>query len=156
MEIKVTYGSGEGPTELAAFDRALFDAGVANYNLLKLSSVIPPNSTIKVGKIDWNDKAHGDRLYVVLSEKVETKPGKEAWAGIGWVIAINDSCKGLFVEHHGSSEKEVKELITKSLGSMVKYRKDEYGPVQMKVQGIKCKKNPVCALVSAVYQSEGW
>ncbi len=44
MKIKVTYGIGEGATKLAAFDRALFDAGIANYNLIKLSSVIPENS----------------------------------------------------------------------------------------------------------------
>jgi len=156
MEIKVTYGVGEGPTELAAFDKALFDAGIANYNLIKLSSVIPPNSTVKVGKIDWNDKAHGDKLYVVLSEKRESKPGKEAWAGLGRVIALNDSCKGLFVEHEGGSEREVKGLIEKSLASMVKYRRDEYGPVQIKIQGVKCRKYPVCSLVGAVYKSEGW
>lgn len=39
MHIYVTTGTGEGPTPLAAFDAALINAGVANYNLICLSSV---------------------------------------------------------------------------------------------------------------------
>jgi arginine decarboxylase len=42
MQIHVSSGRGEGPTPLAAFDAALRDAGVSNYNLIALSSVIPP------------------------------------------------------------------------------------------------------------------
>jgi arginine decarboxylase len=45
--IQVTTGTGEGPTPLAAFDAALLDAGVANYNLICLSSVIPEASVIR-------------------------------------------------------------------------------------------------------------
>ena len=44
MEIQISTGIGIGPTQLSAFDSALNNAGVANYNLLKLSSVIPPKS----------------------------------------------------------------------------------------------------------------
>jgi arginine decarboxylase len=40
MRIYVTTGKGEGPTPLAAFDAALIDAGIPNYNLIYLSSVI--------------------------------------------------------------------------------------------------------------------
>jgi len=155
MEIRVTYGMGEGPTELAAFDKALFDAGIANYNLIKLSSMIPPGSKINVGKVNLNEKAHGDKLYVVLSENKASKPGDEVFAGIGWVVDKKGS-KGMFVEHHGSSESEVKELIMKTLESMRSYRPDGYGSVQCKIIGTKCKKEPVCALVCAVYKSEGW
>lgn len=38
MSIHLASGTGEGPTELAAFDAALMDAGVAIYNLLCPSS----------------------------------------------------------------------------------------------------------------------
>ena len=54
MKIKVTYGTGEGLTKLAAFDRALFNAGIANYNLIKLSSVIPKNSEVLIEKLESN------------------------------------------------------------------------------------------------------
>ena len=44
LTIHLSSGTGEGPTPLAAFDAALWHASVANYNLLCLSSVIPPNA----------------------------------------------------------------------------------------------------------------
>jgi arginine decarboxylase len=47
MLIQVTGGTGAGPTKMAAFDAALNQAGTANYNLIKLSSIIPPDSKVK-------------------------------------------------------------------------------------------------------------
>ena len=66
--IVLAQGTGCGPTELAAFDAALRDAGVANYNLLCLSSVIPPGSRLE--RTRWVTPAEhwGHRLYVVLSQ----------------------------------------------------------------------------------------
>lgn len=46
LEIVVTSGTGEAPSELAAFDAALHQAGVANFNLIRLSSLIPPGSQV--------------------------------------------------------------------------------------------------------------
>lgn len=37
-------GSGEGRTRLTAFDAALLKAGVGNFNLLKVSSILPPGA----------------------------------------------------------------------------------------------------------------
>jgi arginine decarboxylase len=156
MNIKVTYGKGEGLTKLSAFDKALYDAGIANYNLITLSSVIPKNSEVVIEKVDFNQKEHGYKLYVVLSKCVETTIGKEAWAGLGWVTQDNNTGKGLFVEHSGSSEEEVKELINNSLESMKEYRPEEHGKINIQTVGIKCKDKPVCSVVAAVYKSENW
>jgi arginine decarboxylase len=154
--INVTWGIGEGDTGLAAFDAALFDAGIANYNLLMLSSVIPEGFEPEIGKVDLNSQGFGHRLYVVMASERQLEVGCGAWAGLGWVITEAEPKRGLFVEHHGHDEKEVIELITKSLNSMVKYRPEKFGPVQYKVIGTKCEDRPVCALVAAVYQSEEW
>jgi arginine decarboxylase len=37
-------GDAEGPVELNAFDAALLKAGIANVNLLKISSILPPGA----------------------------------------------------------------------------------------------------------------
>jgi len=154
MEIKITFGVGEASTELAAFDKALFNAGIGNYNLIKLSSIIPARSKIKIKKLNWNQKEFGYKLYVILSKNIEKEIGKEAWSGLGWIQ--DKTGKGIFVEHHGSSKKEVKDLINKSLKNIKKYRKEKYGKIKYKIVGIKCKGKPVCALVSAVFKSENW
>jgi pyruvoyl-dependent arginine decarboxylase (PvlArgDC) len=41
--IRLCTGTGEGPMPLAAIDAALVAAGVADHNLIRLSSVIPPS-----------------------------------------------------------------------------------------------------------------
>ncbi len=75
MKIYLTIGRGDGPTPLAAFDNAMYDAHVGNYNLVHLSSVIPPYSTVIQAPFVGEPKDYGDRLYVVLASQTETAPG---------------------------------------------------------------------------------
>lgn len=155
MQIFLTTGTGEGPNELAAFDRALYEAGIANFNLLVLSSVIPPATTIVQKQLHLNDDDWGARLYVVLAQHRQATVGEQAWAGIGWV-QDDETGKGLFVEHDGTSRAAVEGMIEDSLSSMVSYRSSSFGPPQMVVAGTECRERPVCALVAATYRVESW
>lgn len=159
MKIYVASGIGTGPTKLSAFDAALNHAGVANYNLIRLSSIVPPDSTIIS-----HDKplsggvlpgGWGDRLYVVMAEKRVDTPNAEAWAGIGWV-QDQKTHKGLFVEHEGGSEQAVRRDITQSLDALMATRNVDFGEIQMRVVGRACTTHPVCALVMAVFQTTDW
>ena len=78
---------GQGTTELSAFDAALVGAGVANFNLIRLSSVIPPNGeVVEVDRCPFSHGASwGDRLYAVYAEQRTSIPGQQVWAGVGWV-----------------------------------------------------------------------
>lgn len=159
MQIHIATSKGKGRTPLAAFDAALNNAGVANYNLLVLSSVIPPATEITIepdaipSEImpgEW-----GDRLYVVMAEYRATKPGAEAWAGIGWV-QDPETKKGLFVEHEGSDEQSVRKDIEMTLKGLMKTRGVDFGEIHMAVSGVTCADEPVCAMAVAVYQSSDW
>ncbi|WP_244927853.1 pyruvoyl-dependent arginine decarboxylase [Nocardioides sp. W7] len=154
VDITVRRGTGSGRTPLAAFDSALLEAGVANLNLITLSSVIPPGSRITHTN-DVLEAAHGDRLYCVLSVGHADRPGKIVWAGIGWVID-EETGKGLFVEHHAGSEESLHEQITLSLADMTESRGGGYGPVQFATATAHCTDKPVCALVVAAYTVAGW
>jgi arginine decarboxylase len=154
MFIPITTGVGVGRTALAAFDHALFAAGIANYNLVALSSVIPTGATVGCKQLDRNDDEWGYRLYVVIAERRVVEVGAEAWAGIGYVQ--DETGSGLFVEHHGSSEHQVQAQIHESLSSMVEYRSNDFGPIEMVTVGATCEDRPTCALVAAVYESAGW
>lgn len=65
ITISITTCIGECPTLLAAFDSALLDAGVANYNLLPLSSVIPTGSSIQRCRYISPKERYGDQRYCV-------------------------------------------------------------------------------------------
>ena len=158
MQIHIAAGVGSAPTKLAAFDTALVNAGIANYNLIKLSSVIPEHTQIVVhkGKIRKNPGKWGDRLYTVMAEERADTPNVEAWAGIGWVQTKTGA--GLFVEHEGASKTAVEQDIRDSLEALMKNRKMNPADfkIHMKIAGITRKRNPVCALVVAVYQASDW
>jgi len=156
MNIRVSTGTGSGPTEISAFDQALVNAGVANFNLIYLSSVLPPSSEIHpTDKPIKPEGEWGDRLYVVMAQNRTIQRHQEVWAGIGW-IQDPVTKKGLLVEHEGHSEAEVRADITSSLDALAKNRGTEFGPVNMQVSGIKCEGKPVCALVVAVFENSGW
>ncbi len=155
--IQVARGVGDGPTKIAAFDAALRHAGVANFNLIVLSSVIPPRTVVKhVGGHSVRfDGDWGDRLYVVMAETRVSEPGEEGWAGIGWVQEEGSS-KGLFVECEAPTEHRLREDLEQSLHSMAAARPDSFGPPEYVVQGVHCRDRPMCALVVAVYESAPW
>jgi len=157
MKIQIAKGIGIGPTELSAFDAALVSAGIANFNLIYLSSVLPPNSDIIVNKAaarnlggEW-----GDRLYVVMAQKRTIQRNQEVWAGIGWIQDL-ETKKGLLVEHEGHNEAEVRADIENSLQGLMANRHAKFGPIHMVVTGARCEDKPVCALVTAVFEPHGW
>ena len=157
MQIRVSSGIGTGPTELAAFDQALVDAGVANFNLIYLSSVLPPKSeVVKVQPHSFTLEGEwGDRLYVVMAQKRTNRRNHEVWAGVGW-IQDEATGAGLLVEHEGHSETEVREDIENSLNALAQNRNRTFGPIHMAVAGIKCESQPVCALTVAVFEADPW
>lgn len=156
MKITITSAVGQGNTELSAFDNALLNAGIANTNLLVLSSVIPPNPEIVFAKPEIPEERFGDRLYVVLAQNRTSTVGQKVSAGIGWVIEKQNRF-GLFVEHEAETQLEVENLIKNSLADMTKSRIGyEFSAVQMKIEEALCIDKSICALTCAVYKLENW
>ncbi len=156
LHIPVTSGLGTGPTALSAIAAALVAAGVANFNLVRLSSVIPPASAIVPSEAPCGPAGSwGDRLYVVYAAWTATGDGEEAWAGIGWV-QDPETGAGLFVEHEGPSRAAVEGDITASLDAVQRNRGVTLSPARMVLRGARCEGDPVCALVIATYESTSW
>lgn len=153
--IVLARGVGHGPTALAAFDAALLDAGVANYNLVCLSSVIPPGSRIERRRWHTPPEAWGQRLYCVISQVREERPGHAAHAGMGWVHD-ESSGQGLFVELHDDDRARLDHDLRRTLNTMQLNRGLAAVAVQTEIASVTCDKLPVCALVIAVYASEPW
>jgi arginine decarboxylase len=152
-DITIRTGTGSGRTRLSAFDAALMAAGVADHNLITLSSVIPPRSRVRVAA-DPLDSRHGDRLFCVLSVAHADLPGETAWAGLGWTH--DDAAGGLFVEHAAGSEESLLEQIELTLGDMVERRTMPAGPVRSVTASAHCTDRPVCAVAVAAYEVLPW
>ena len=90
--IRVVSGTGTGPTTTAAYDAALLSAGVGNFNLVSVSSVVPPGATVEVDGTAPDLGTAGDRLTVVQARAV----GDRVAAALSW--ARGDDGRGLFYE----------------------------------------------------------
>jgi arginine decarboxylase len=162
-QIPVVSGLGSGSTLLSSFDAALHACGVCNYNLIPLSSVIPPDTEIvPATRLTSPPEDHGRRLYVVKADARSDRPGDVVAAGIGW-YQWGDG-RGVFVEHEivGRDRQAVADdlngLICHSLGDLCAARDIPFLPGQMRSQVAvgDVGDRPTCALVIAVYQAEGW
>ncbi|GAB6984249.1 pyruvoyl-dependent arginine decarboxylase [Nocardioides pyridinolyticus] len=153
LDIAVRTAVGTGRTLLSAFDHALLQAGVANFNLIPLSSVIPPGSTV-IRDGEPVRGGHGDRLYCVEAVAYADHPGEVVSAGLGW--AIHPTIGGLFVEHHGGTPESVEEQIRLSLTDLAEHRGIDFGEVSTAIVSAHCTDLPVCALAIAAYATAEW
>lgn len=156
LSIVVTGGAQAAPTELAAFDAALHEAGVAHFNLIRLSSLIPPGACVDAPeRWDALPGRWGDRLYAVYAEHRVSVPGRRACAALGWVQDV-DSGAGILVEHHGDDEAAVVDRVHATLDDLVLRRPGRYGEHRWRTAHIVCEDAPVTAVVVASFQVEPW
>ncbi len=161
FQISVVTGIGHGSTLLSSFDDALRRCGVYNYNLIPLSSVIPPGSEVVDGYHAPNDE-FGHRLYVVKAESRSDEVGRVVAAGIGW-YQWNDG-RGVFVEHElvttscEDAKRGITSLIHSSLRDLCFARNVPFDErrVGHRLSASEVVAGPTTALVLAVYRAEGW
>ncbi len=163
MRIPIVAGVGRGATLLSAFDAALHACGIADYNLMPLSSVIPPASEVApVARVNPDADKHGHRLYVVKAEVRADQPGLVIAAGLGW-YQWGDG-RGVFVEHEttGASQTtataDLGQRLCHSLRDLCAVRGVPFLPALMrsKIAIAEVGDQPTSAIVAAVYQSQGW
>ena len=63
----LTKGKGVSKEKLTSFEMALRDAGIAEFNLVKVSSIMPPFCKIISKKEGLKKLSPGQIVYVVLS-----------------------------------------------------------------------------------------
>lgn len=155
--IRVSAGSGKGRTTMAAFDSALRSAGVADHNLIRLSSIIPPGAVVDVCEpADQLRGAFGDGMLCVYAVAFATERGDDAWSGVGWSRATDGSGRGLFVEHTGHAEEQVRTLVNASLVDMADGRSETFAFENIVLSSARCAGQPACSVVVATYRTFGW
>ena len=149
MNIEVVAGTGEGETSLGAFDAALADAGIHNYNLVTLSSVIPADADVIVEGPHERRWEVGELVGVVLSENESTVTGETIAAGLGWAEAAEG---GVFFEATAESRTNVESLVTRGIETAKSTREDwDWEPgIETEIVQHTVERNGA-AIVSAVY-----
>jgi len=154
LNIRLYSATGEGPTPQAAFDAALIDAGVADCVRLRESSLIPPHCTIVPAKPHTALHANNYQRVVVMSQMQQSRPGRHAHAGIGWVQRADDG-SGLFIDLHDEVRDRLLHDLHTAFGAIRSLRGAADGSVQTLLASRRCDGLPVCAIVVAAYESIG-
>lgn len=87
-------GIGKDICEIGSFDSALLDAGIGNYNLVKISSILPPESQVA----DAISAADGSILYTAYI--AETTAGcEQIAAAVAVAIPENRHSCGVIIKY---------------------------------------------------------
>lgn len=104
----LTRGVGVHREKLTSFELALRDAGIAEFNLVRVSSIFPPYCKI-VSKDDGMKLLQaGEIVFVVLAEMSTNEPGRRIAASVGVARPADENKYGYLSEHHtfGQTEEE--------------------------------------------------
>ncbi len=107
--VSLVTGHGEGGSEINAFDRALQDAGVADLNFLRVTSILPPGTRI----IELPPYPPGILMPAVYARIVSTTPGDRIAAAIG--VGVCRESHGVIMEHTGHTSRAEAERIVRQM-----------------------------------------
>ena len=96
-----TKGTGKHRNNLQSFEEALRDAGIAGFNLVRVSSICPPHCRIATRQNGLGKLSSGEIVFCILAECRTNEPNRLACAGIGLALPSNREQHGYISEHHG-------------------------------------------------------
>ncbi|MBN1802544.1 MAG: arginine decarboxylase, pyruvoyl-dependent [Candidatus Lokiarchaeota archaeon] len=95
-----TKGKGYHPSKLGSFEQALRDAEIANFNLVKVSSIFPPYC-IEIPKDDGLAQLRsGQIVFTVMSKVSSNEFNRLISASIGVAKPADTKAYGYLSEHH--------------------------------------------------------
>ncbi len=104
----ITKGVGKSKEKLASFEMALRDAGIAQFNLVRVSSIFPPHCRLVPRSKGISLLSPGQVVYVVMSENSTNEPNRLMAASAGIAIPDDKSRFGYISEHHSFGQKNSK------------------------------------------------
>ncbi|HEU5404383.1 MAG TPA: arginine decarboxylase, pyruvoyl-dependent [Terriglobales bacterium] len=104
--IFLTKGVGKHKERLTSFELALRDAGIAACNLVRVSSIFPPNCKVVPRAQGLKYLSPGEVVFAVVAENSTREPHRLVASSIGLAIPADRSTYGYLSEHHSFGETE--------------------------------------------------
>jgi arginine decarboxylase len=103
---KIFFVTGKGTHrhELGSFEAALRDAGIAQFNLVYVSSILPPNCEIVSPEEGISALLPGQIVHCVMARIATNEPSRRITAALGLAIPQSRDQYGYISEHHGFGE----------------------------------------------------
>ncbi len=95
-----TKGVGRAKEQLASFEAALRDAGIEKFNLVTVSSILPPKCKIVSSEDGLKELMPGQIVFVVMSRNSSNEPNRMIAASVGCAVPAERTTYGYLSEHH--------------------------------------------------------
>jgi arginine decarboxylase len=117
----LTNGVGNHKEELHSFELALRDAGIEKFNLVQVSSILPPGCKVISKTRGLAELRPGAITYCVLSRCCSNEPRRLLAASVGCAIPADKRTYGYISEHHafGQTEKQAGEYAEDLAAAML-------------------------------------
>jgi arginine decarboxylase len=99
-----TKGVGVHKAKLASFEQALRQAGIEKYNLVNVSSILPPGCQIISREKGVNLLHPGQIVFVVMARNATEEPKRMISAAVGLAKPAGVEEYGYLSEHHAFGE----------------------------------------------------
>jgi arginine decarboxylase len=145
-----TAGHAEGGTALNAFDNALLAAGIGNINLLKVSSILPP----EVPVVDLPKIKPGALVPTAYAAITSETPGEVLAAAVGYAVPDDPAKNGVIMEFHGvASRAEAERQIRAMLDEAFRVRGEPIA--EMRITAVEHRVERIgCALAAITLLGE--
>jgi arginine decarboxylase len=107
-KIFLTKGVGVHKEKLASFEMALRDAGIAQFNLVSVSSIYPPNCKRVSREDGLACLKTGQIVHCVMARIATNEPNRLIASSIGLAIPADPNVHGYISEHHAFGETDEK------------------------------------------------
>jgi len=104
----LTKGTGVHKNHLQSFELALEDAGISQFNLVSVSSILPPGCKKVPRKTGLSFLEPGEIVFLVESRNETNEPNRLIAASIGIAIPSGHKQYGYIAEHHSFGETDKK------------------------------------------------
>jgi arginine decarboxylase len=96
-----TNGVGVHREKLESFEMALRDAGIEKFNIVTISSILPPACQIISKKSGLEQLKAGQIVFCVMSRNESNEPNRLMVASVGIAEPSDKTQHGYISEHHG-------------------------------------------------------
>jgi len=103
-----TKGVGVSKERLSSFELALRSAGIEKFNLVSVSSILPPGCKRVPREKGLESLKPGEVVYCVMARTETSEPNRLIGASIGCAVPAGDDQYGYLSEHHSFGETEQK------------------------------------------------
>jgi arginine decarboxylase len=103
-----TKGVGVAKQQLMSFEMALRNAGIEKFNLVSVSSILPPGCQIITKEKGLEYLKPGEVVFTVMARNVTNEPNRLIVASIGCAVPAEGNQYGYLSEHHPYGETDQK------------------------------------------------